>query len=154
MTPAELAALVQQVAATYVLNQNLLTGQVQAESAGNPWAFRFEPYFEMHYIQNNTGAKGYLYGPLSACSYGLLQIMLETAIEIGFEGRPEDLFDPSRGLNEGAKYLKSLLDWSGGDYPKALSAYNGGKGSAMKTPYPNLVYVQRVYHLAGVAMPT
>ncbi len=132
MTPADLSALVQQVASTYNLPQNLLTAQIQHESGGDPFAFRYEHSYFQAYIQNKPAAKAALYGPLAACSYGLLQILLETAYEIGYTDRPEGLFVPRVGLAFGAKQMRKLWDHFGGapeSYRLALAAYNAGEGN-------------------------
>jgi len=150
-------ALVTQVAAAVNLPADLLAGQVRIESAGDTWAFRHEPAFYVRYIRNNAQARGAMYGPLAACSYGLLQIMFETALELGFDGRPEDLFVPRIGLLWGAKKMRALWDWAGGlasDYPQALAAYNAGIGNAIGgPPFVNQTYVDKVYSAAGLALP-
>jgi soluble lytic murein transglycosylase-like protein len=107
-------------------------------------AFRYEHAFFDNYLRHKPEAKGYAYGPLAACSFGLLQILFETALETGFDDRPERLFDPRVGLAWGAKYLQSRLTLSGGDYHAALAAYNGS-GPASRT------YADRIYTLAGRA---
>ena len=143
---------IQAVANLYMLPFDLLEAQVMVESSGLPDEFRFEYDFYRTYIQQNPHASAAAYGPLAACSFGLLQILLETAMENGFTDRPELLFIPRVGLNWGAKYLRSLLDWSGGDYPRALAAYNGGKAAARTgVPIPSAVqhYVDRVYAVRG-----
>lgn len=141
-------------AGKYALSPELLAAQVLVESSGDPNAFRYEPAFFRTYIKGNRAAKAGHYGPLAACSYGPLQIMLETAYEIGFAGRPEDLFVPEIGLEYGAKYLSSLLLWAQGDYTRAWCAYNGGKGAALKAPYPNQVYADKVLGMKGTPLTT
>lgn len=138
----------------YVLSPELLAAEVLVESAGDPYAFRFEPAFFKTYIRNNPSAKAFKYGPLAACSYGPMQIMLETACEFGFTGRPEDLFVPEIGMEYGAKYLSSLLLWAAGDYTCAWCAYNGGKGAVKTLPYPNQVYANKVLAMKGKPLTT
>jgi hypothetical protein len=145
--------LISQIALFYALPPDLLEAQVIHESSGDPNAFRYEPKFFETYIKSNSDAKGSAYGPLAACSYGLLQIMLETALEQGYAQRPELLFTPRVGLNEGAKRMQALWKWAGGmlsDYGRALAAYNGGIGAAHAgPPFVNQAYVNAVYQLAG-----
>jgi soluble lytic murein transglycosylase-like protein len=57
-----------------------------------------------------------------------MQVMYPTALENGYTGSPEGLFDIPTNLDVGATYLKKLLDAQGGDVMKALAAYNGGPG--------------------------
>lgn len=141
-------------AAKYQLSPELLAAQVLVESSGQPDAFRFEPAFYKTYVKGNANAKAARFGPLAACSYGPLQILLETAVEIGFTGYPEELFNPAVGLDWGAKYLASLLAWAKGDYAKAWCAYNGGKGAAAKPPYPNQIYADKVLAMKGTPLTT
>jgi len=143
--------LIHRVATTYGLPADVLEGQVLAESHGDPDAFRYEPAFYDHYLRGKSPAvvKASQYGPLAACSYGLLQIMLETAAEIGFDGRPEQLFEPMVGLAWGAKHLKALLDWADGDLVRALCAFNGGKQGNGVRPFRNQAYADTVFRLSG-----
>jgi hypothetical protein len=153
VTP-EIRVLVQQVATNLALPEGLLVGQVEVESSADPSAFKYERDFFQRYIQPNPTAKGYRYGPLAASSYGLLQVMLETALELGFDGKPEDLFIPRVGLMWGAKYLQACWHSVGNTpqtYPSALCRYNGGLGN--QPPFKNLAYAQRVYQIAQIPMP-
>ena len=145
-------ALVQLVATAYALPLDLLTAQIQVESGGDPNAFRYEHDFYTRYVKDNKDAKAAKFGPLAACSYGMLQVMLEVAYEMGFDGRPEDLFEPRVGLAWGAKKMQALWAWAGGvqtDYVQALCAYNGGTGGNSVRPFRNMDYAQKVYTAAG-----
>ncbi len=134
------STLVMQVAVNYGFRADLLAAQIQIESSGDPFAFRYEKAFFDRYIHNHASAQGYKFGPLAACSFGLLQILLETAIEQGFTDRPERLFDPRTGLTWGAKYLQTCLAASDGDYRKALARYNGA--GKLATVYADKVFAQ------------
>jgi len=133
--------LVVQVATQYGLRTDLLAAQIQAESSGDPFAFRYEHGFFERYVRDRNAAMGARFGPLAACSYGLLQIMLETSLELGFDGRPEELFVPRVGLSWGAKYLQRCLTLTGGDYRRALARYNGAGQMAE-------AYAARVFAIA------
>ena len=139
--------VVESVAQEFDVRGDILYAQVLQESNADTFAFRYEkPYFE-RYIRGrkNTRAALYGFGPLAACSYGLLQIMLETALEMGFTGTPEKLFVPSIGLTWGVRYFRRLLDKYGGDYERALAAYNGGPGAvAHGKPYATQAYADAV----------
>jgi hypothetical protein len=139
--------LIQTCSNTYGLPFQLLQAQVIRESSGHADAFRYEPAFYDHYLKGNSAAKSVAYGPLGACSYGLLQIMLETAMEIGFSDRPEALFRPSVGLAFGCKKMQLLWQNVGGSatsYRTALARYNGAGAQAD-------AYAASIYTLAGVA---
>lgn len=146
MTYSASHPLVVQVASLYGLRTDLLAAQIVAESAGDPFAFRHEPAFFDHYIRNKPKVAGYRFGPLAACSYGLLQVLLETAVEMGFDDRPERLFDERVGLTWGAKYLKRCMDATGGDMFRALQRYNG-QGKAAHD------YAVKVFTLARQIVP-
>jgi hypothetical protein len=63
-----------------------------------------------------------------SASYGIVQVMYPTAVELGFGGEPEALFEPSRSLHYGAKLLRKKLDGPAkGDMRDALAAYNTGR---------------------------
>lgn len=138
-------ALIQAVAAECRLPADILEAQVLTESSGDPFAFRYETDFFERYIRHNAAAKGARFGPIAACSFGLLQIVLEVALEDGFDGDPQDLFIPRIGLSAGAKHLATLLHgWAHEDIDQALAAYNGGKVGNDTRPYRNYAYVARV----------
>jgi len=61
----------------------------------------------------------------SAGAQGLMQLMPETAAELGVD----DSFDPQQNVRGGSKYLKQLLDKYDGDLDSALAAYNWGQGN-------------------------
>lgn len=138
-------ALVSSVAQKHHLREDYLRAQMMIESSGDPNAFRFEKGFYVRYVASAVNKPPWAkYGPLAACSYGLLQIMLVVAMENGFTGQPWDLFVPEVGLDWGALHFAELLRWSKGDYYQALAAYNGGKGGNEKPPYRNQVYADKV----------
>jgi len=122
-------------AAQFGLDPLLLEAQVLAESSGNADAFRFEQAFWNNYLKNKAEWASSVPRRVSS-SYGLMQIMYPVAKEIGFTGEPEELFVPTVNLQWGCKKFRQLLNWAGGDVVKALVAYNGGKGSASRNPYP------------------
>lgn len=137
-------ALIESVAARYRLDADLLEAQVIVESSGHADAFRFEPDFYRRYLEGKVKPYSAL-GPLAACSYGLTQCMFVVAYELGFRGRPEELFDPAVNLDYGAKKMRALLDWAEGDIEQALCAYNGGTGRNHTRPFAQKAYAEKVF---------
>jgi soluble lytic murein transglycosylase-like protein len=65
-------------------------------------------------------------------SYGLMQLSLETAHELGFRGTVQDLYDAAVNVNLGARYLRDLLsEATAGGYgvDSVISAYNAGNSA-------------------------
>jgi hypothetical protein len=86
----------------------------------------------------------------SAGALGLTQLMPGTARGLGVRNP----FDPVQSLRGGARYLKQQLESFGGDYRKALAAYNAGPGAVQKyggiPPYEETQhYVSTILEHAG-----
>jgi soluble lytic murein transglycosylase-like protein len=95
---AEVDSLVQQAAKNQNLDEQVLRGVIQQESAFRPCA---------------VSPKG---------AMGLMQLMPATAGQFGVP----DPFDPKDNVEAGAAFLKQLLARYGGDLTLALGAYNAG----------------------------
>lgn len=119
------------------VSPELLAAIIQVESGGRQGAFRYEPAFYNKYIRNKKLEKLPGYVPtevtptseklLRSSSFGLMQIMGQTARENGFER--EDLCDliihPDLNINLGAKIIAKHLS-NTVDVKDALLRYNGG----------------------------
>lgn len=117
-----------QVALTLNLAPDLVCAVCEQESAWNEWAVRYEPSFLSRYV-----APLYTAGKLSATeaytrsmSWGLMQIMGQTARELGFGAPLPSLCDPQLGVKYGCLKLADCLKRLSGDTMRALEAYNGG----------------------------
>jgi soluble lytic murein transglycosylase-like protein len=112
------------------LPADLVEAIVLKESSGLADAFRFEPGVWVWFKANPLAAG--LNARRAASSYGLMQILFATATDYGFRAEPEYLFLPKTNLDLGCRHFAALLKWAGGNVPKALQAYNGGKGNVGK----------------------
>jgi hypothetical protein len=134
----------------FKLSPRLLAAQVLVESSGRADAFRYEPGIAQQLAAGRLKPK---YLPKNVCqrrlagSYGLLQVLWLTAADYGFIGEPEMLFVPTIGLEYGAEHFAALLEWAGGDYGRALAAFNGGKSGNVSPPFRNQAYATRVFEM-------
>jgi soluble lytic murein transglycosylase-like protein len=90
--------LIEEAAAAYELDPELIRAVMRAESAFNPM------------VVSRAGAQG------------LMQLMPALAEEMGVD----DPFDPRQNIMGGAKYLRQLLDRHRGNLPLSLASYNAG----------------------------
>jgi hypothetical protein len=99
-------SIIQEAGQRYRVDPALIRAIIQAESGGNPLAV------------SRAGARG------------LMQLMPETAVELGVTNP----FDPTQNIMGGTSYLRRLLDRYRGDVKLALAAYNWGMGNLEKRP--------------------
>ncbi|HNG03212.1 MAG TPA: lytic transglycosylase domain-containing protein, partial [Nitrospira sp.] len=90
------------------VDAGVLAAQIMAESNGNPNA------------RNDKTSTG-------QPSLGISQFQPDTAKQYGV-----DTTDPHSSIAGQARYMKDLLNQFGGDYSKALAAYNWGQGRVAK----------------------
>ncbi len=99
MTVPEMKKLAQVYAGQKLVPPSLVDAVIQVESNYNPQA---------------VSPKGAL---------GLMQLMPDTVGSLGIS----DPFDPAENIRGGVSILQRLLQKYGGDYTKALAAYNAGE---------------------------
>ncbi len=100
--------LIRHSAAEYDIDPNLIFATIMVESSGNTFAVRQEPR-------------------INDASYGLGQLLYNTARGIGYRGTPEGLFDPAVNIDLIAKYHKLNYDRYNELNSKQLAtAYNTG----------------------------
>lgn len=138
--------LIEDLAPQFGLDPNVVEAVVIKESSAQTDAFRFEPGV---WERLRTNPKWAGMNPRrAASSYGLMQIMYPTAMDLGFNGQPEELFIPEVGLRFGCLYLKKMIQRFG-SLQTALGAYNGGPGNALK-PQPQAYAAAVLGILAGI----
>lgn len=103
----------------YGLPAGLLSSVAATESGGDPYAV------------SPKGAKG------------PFQFMDGTARDLGLKGM--DVYDPHKSADAAARYLRYLLDATGGDLEKTLASYNWGLGNVQKKGMDNLPSETRNY---------
>ena len=137
MSQEELIALARATAEKHGLDPALVCAVCEQESdpdgggpkPWNPWAMRYEPGFFKRYV-----APLYTTGKISlgecharSFSWGLMQVMGQTAREHGFAGRYlSELCDPATGLEVGCRVLAHKMAVNAYRPRLALLAYNGG----------------------------
>ena len=147
MTPARVAVCTRVlgwralVESTCGLDPWLLLALIAQESGGDPWAIRVERGFFRRYheglvalVRSTVSTRDdywMQYPDLFSASYGLTQIMLPVAIELGFTFRyPTELCDPTPNVALGSMKLRACFRpvVSGELEPirAALLRYNGG----------------------------
>ena len=132
------------------VDPNVINAIIIVESSGNPYAVRFEPSFlkwlrrRITLTKKTPTLETEYY--LRSTSFGLGQIMGQTARELGFNGLYlTELCDPEINIKYLCKYFAKLLNRYRGEVLWAISAYNAG--SAKQTSageFVNQHYVNKV----------
>lgn len=117
--------IVQKNAKTWGLPANLIKAVIWVESNGVMNATRFEESVQEY-------------------SYGLMQVLWTTALEMGFTGERKDLLQASPNIFWGSKYLSQQLRRYNGNVSSAVAAYNAGSVFMEGGKYVNQGYVDKV----------
>lgn len=155
---AELMKCIEEAAGIHMHPVNLITAIVSVESGFNPAAIRYEPAFYARYIL------GGMFKPIYPCSketeaharatsWGLMQVMGQTARERGFSGTfLSELCYPASGLYWGCKhldYLRSKYEKTHG-MEGVVAAYNAGSPRKNHMgKFINQAYVEKVREAGG-----
>lgn len=88
-------------------------------------------------VESHFKPNAYRKEPSGVASYGIMQVLDETAADLGLEGSPGQMFGLSCGLLYGMKYLdqgyKLLIKHDGyADYNSLFAGYNEGYGAVLK----------------------
>jgi soluble lytic murein transglycosylase-like protein len=88
--------------------------------------YRLDPLIFRQLVRHESGCKPRALSHKGAM--GLTQLMPATAARFGVRNP----YDPAENIDGGARYLRWLLDYFGGDYTLALAGYNAGEGAVLK----------------------
>jgi soluble lytic murein transglycosylase-like protein len=142
MEREEIIRLAREVAAQHGLDPGLVCAVCEQESGWDPWAIRYEPIFYERYLRPMVDG-----GELSdateararAFSWGLMQVMGQTARENGYSRHMAGICEPETGLEVGCRVLAGKLAEARGDVERGLLLWNGGADTA----YPAEVLARR-----------
>jgi soluble lytic murein transglycosylase-like protein len=140
----ELIALAKAEAAAQGLDPTLVCAVCEQESGWDSWAIRYEDAFWQKYESHLSIAP--TEGRARAFSWGLMQIMGQTARELGFKARSlGELLDCQVGLHFGCLKLAACLRLADGDVQAGLLKYNGGSNP----DYPSQVMARMASYPPG-----
>lgn len=147
-----LLGLIEPYCAQYALDPQLMYIIMMAESAGNPWAYRYEEGYYKFLVRKEIPTK-HKWPPTllservgRATSWGLFQVMGQTAREQGFK-HPylTALLDEKINTEMACKIFAHKLKIATGDLHEALGYWNGSTQYADRilTLYNKVIYDQR-----------
>lgn len=114
-------------AVTWNVPESWIKAWIQTESSGRPNAYRAEP-------------------KIGDASYGLMQLLTQTARGLGYGGPPEGLYDPATNIFYGTKLISQLRSSYGDDVRRVYSAYNSGRPDLYLTSTQVSTNVSRLVH--------
>ena len=139
---------IRKAADDYKFDPLILAAIIQQESAGDPFAIRYEPNwdyeFNLRHFADLNRITVKTEKVCQSCSWGLMQIMGTVARELGHDGPLTKLVDIEINLRLGAKKLKDLA-YKRDTEEDMIASYNAGH--AQKKPsgmYVNQRYVDKV----------
>lgn len=142
MEQEKIIGLACDAAARHGLDSALVCAVCEQESGWNRWAIRYEPAFYRRYVQPMI-ASGALHDETEAraraFSWGLMQVMGQTAREHEYAGHLAGLCDPAAGIEVGCRVLAGKMAKARGDVERGLLLWNGGANSS----YPAEVLARR-----------
>jgi soluble lytic murein transglycosylase-like protein len=128
MPDPTLITLARQFAVKNGLNDALVCAVCEQESSWRAQATRYEPDFYKRYIVPLIAPDGLSDNEAvqRATSYGLMQVMGQTAREHGMTDPLPNMLEPATGIYWGCVVLAHFMVRAQGDAYKALEYYNGG----------------------------
>jgi len=146
--------IINNCARIYEIDEKLIKAIIKTESSWNPWAIRVERGFWSRYLAGiksmffktpEKDERWLIYPDFVSASYGLMQIMLTTAMELGFRfDYPTELLEPNLNIKYGCAYLRKMHNRYG-DWNDAISSYNQGSNRKnFNGTYKNQKYVDKI----------
>jgi hypothetical protein len=143
-----------------IINRHLLLAFIKQESNGYPWAIRYEPAFNKWLKERVSLETSNYNGHVSkdtelimrSCSFGLMQILGQTAREVGFKpAYLTELCDPGVNIYWCTKFLylkeQRFIKHERGK-EAVIASYNAGspKYDRSGSDFINEEYVESVLH--------
>jgi soluble lytic murein transglycosylase-like protein len=150
---APLIKVIDGISKRFAIEPTLIRAIIQVESAGEPWATRFEDgfrYLTANYQEHASRLRITFLTEYThqKTSWGLMQIMGATARDMGYKGHLPKLCAPDFGIYWGTFYLKRQLkryEKSQTQVTDAIAAYNAGSARMDNHgKYRNQSYVDKV----------
>lgn len=144
----KLGQLIDQISVEHKLPPEVVTAVICRESNGNTFATRWEQAIFLKVSQRDRGSLSgfvprevvctvFTEKHLRAFSWGLMQVLGETARVFGLKGDIGQLVVPAIGIEYGCRVLANKLTVSNGSIEQALLKYNGGGDKS----YPDKVKI-------------
>lgn len=136
-----------------LVRPELVQALIDIESSGNPYAIRFEPHFYKELLNKSiqtfsSDCTVDTERVMRATSWGLMQIMGETARNLGFDNKfLSELIEPGINLKYGCLYLARSTAINRKQYgiKGGIAAYNAGRIKLDSNgQFVNLKYVNKV----------
>jgi soluble lytic murein transglycosylase-like protein len=153
MDTTQLISLAKGLATQEGVPPDLVCAICEQESNWNTRAARYEPGFlwthESVAISKKLSMSVATAQNLQKFSFGLMQIMWVTAMDLHFDGHPFDLLNPEIGIVWGARLLAQKMKTYPGDHGY-IAAYNSGRPMRLQSgEYINHEYVASVLRKMG-----
>lgn len=113
--------LVRKIAAP--LDPALVLAIIEQESGFIQWAVRYEPDFLEKYVPENLSVTE---RHMRTTSWGLMQVMGQSARECGYAGPLAQLCEPETGIRVGCELFSRKMAKANSSIHQALLYWNGG----------------------------
>jgi len=106
MIAQNLIDLAKAIAPKHGLDPQLVCAIIEQESGGDQWAIRYEPAFMNKYVPVGLGPTESV---ARATSWGVMQVMGQTARDANYNGALPALCDPASGIEVGCTVLAKKM---------------------------------------------